>query len=112
MPEGVPIVWRQSRLPRPVKYFRWLARLCPRGLTARSHSVGKGAEALHGLSDAAVHFATRVIVNTCGFLDSAQAESLEAIGSPSSWPGQPRHDADKLVQSDRNRHLEQPRSDG
>jgi ribosomal protein S12 methylthiotransferase len=59
---------------------------CPKALVDSERIITKlrseGYEIARGYEDAAV-----VVVNTCGFLDSAKAESLEAIGEAMSENG-------------------------
>src|ERR1700739_3442812 len=53
---------------------------CPESLVASEHIITRRGVEGYGLSRAHAG-ADLAIVNTCGFLDSAQAESLSAIGA-------------------------------
>jgi ribosomal protein S12 methylthiotransferase len=66
--------------PEPARKISFVSLGCPKALVDSERIVtrlrAEGYELARGHDDADL-----VIVNTCGFLDSAQAESLEAIGS-------------------------------
>src|SRR5262244_121388 len=71
---------KQAHAPEPARKISFVSLGCPKALVDSERIVTRlRAE---GYELACRHDgADLVIVNTCGFLDSAQAESLEAIGS-------------------------------
>ena len=71
---------KQAHAPEPARKISFVSLGCPKALVdseriiTRLRAEGYELARRHDGADL-------VIVNTCGFLDSAQAESLEAIGS-------------------------------
>ena len=71
---------KQAHAPEPARKISFVSLGCPKALVdseriiTRLRAEGYELARRHDSADL-------VIVNTCGFLDSAQAESLEAIGS-------------------------------
>ena len=75
-----PLLSKAVPLPEPARKISFVSLGCPKALVdseriiTRLRAEGYELARRHDGADL-------VIVNTCGFLDSAQAESLEAIGS-------------------------------
>src|SRR5258707_947201 len=75
-----PVPQNAAPGPEPARKISFVSLVCPKALVDSERIITRLRAEGYELARKH-HGADLVIVNTCGFLDSAQAESLQAIGS-------------------------------